>query len=178
MNLSIFEFFRWHNLSWSTVFSNYIPFIYLLSKECFILNKKELHATQSHWMSISVIGRPKKKRLNFFLLAWSCFYNVLRWSGLSRVAAACSGLLRLAPLVRVFIIDDFTKYFDLQIKWTSCWNLLPSGAIVTEKSGCFDGFYSRASVIIISPSFLVLRSRAVVLQSRTGITKWCNFSTK
>ena len=55
-----------------TLIFNCIPFLGLLSRECFILNKN--YAIQNYSVTIDVIGRPQRRTLFSALLVWSCFW--------------------------------------------------------------------------------------------------------
>ena len=128
-----------------------IPFLSLLSKERFILNKNELHYIKSHWVAISAVVRPQNRRLCFALLVWSYFWVTPGRSWFSWFYLTCSHLLQLISGFSICYKRRFITCSVLQIyeKWTLCLCL----------------FYKVRQVLLQNGKLFVLQNGA------SGITK-------
>lgn len=71
-----------------------LPFLCLLSKECFILNKYSFHVIQSHYTASNVIGCRQRRRFCFVPLFWRCFWVGPVPAGLLCFISVCFGLLQ------------------------------------------------------------------------------------
>ena len=136
-----------------------------------------MHAIQSHWMSISIIGWKEGALL--VSLVCNCFLVVPVFSLLLCLVPACSGLLRINPGCFVLYKRRFHKMFWLAnlLKINFCyiggWNLLQS-----ERG--FMNYKGRQ---------VLLQSGATLMHYRVGqmlrhvgqlfcVTKWDNFYHK